>query len=109
MNAPTADSITAIELRKLLESSTAPRVVDVRTPAEFETAHIAGSYNVPLAVLETHGSEVAAQLHQDHDVVLVCRSGQRSVKAQTQLRSAGWPVDGCWTRDSSIGRAKASR
>lgn len=89
MNAPTADAITSIELRKLLESSTAPRVVDVRTPAEFETAHIAGSYNVPLDVLDRHGSEVARRLDRDNDVVLVCRSGQRSTKAQALLRNAG--------------------
>jgi rhodanese-related sulfurtransferase len=89
MNAPTADVITSLELRTLLESATAPRVVDVRTPAEFETSHIAGSYNVPLDVLDQHGSEVAQRLDQDDDVVLVCRSGQRSTKAQTLLRNAG--------------------
>ena len=89
MNAPTADVITSPELRRLLESATAPRVVDVRTPAEFETSHIAGSYNVPLDVLDQHGSEVAQRLDQDDDVVLVCRSGQRSTKAQTLLRNAG--------------------
>lgn len=88
MNAPTTDAITSIELRRLIESSNAPRVVDVRTPAEFETAHIAGSLNVPLDVLDRHGEEVARRLGQD-DVVLVCRSGQRSTKAQALLRNAG--------------------
>jgi rhodanese-related sulfurtransferase len=87
MSAPTADAITSGDLRKLLESSTAPRVVDVRTPAEFETSHISGSYNVPLDVLDQHTREVAERLEQD--VVLVCRSGQRSTKAQTLLRNAG--------------------
>ncbi|WAJ43563.1 rhodanese-like domain-containing protein [Mycobacterium sp. Aquia_216] len=89
MSAPTADVITSPELHTLLESSTAPRVVDVRTPAEFETSHIAGSYNVPLDVLEEHGPEIAQRLDGDHDVVLLCRSGQRSTKAQTLLRNAG--------------------
>ena len=89
MNAPTADVITSLELRTLLESSTAPRVVDVRTAAEFETSHIAGSYNVPLDVLDQHSPEVAQRLDQDHDVVLVCRSGKRSTKAQALLRNAG--------------------
>jgi rhodanese-related sulfurtransferase len=89
MNAPIADAITSIELRKLLESSRAPRVVDVRTPVEFATAHIAGSYNVPLDVLDKHGPEIARRLDQDHEVVLVCRSGQRSTKAQALLRNAG--------------------
>ncbi|OBG58336.1 rhodanese-like domain-containing protein [Mycobacterium sp. E3339] len=88
MNAPTTDAISSIELRKLIESPKSPRVVDVRTPAEFETAHIAGSLNVPLDVLERHGAEVAQRLRDD-DVVLVCRSGQRSTKAQALLRNAG--------------------
>ena len=89
MNAPTTDAITSIELRELLESSTPPRVVDVRSPAEFETARIAGSHSVPLDVLDKHTSDVVQRLERAHDVVLVCRSGQRSTKAQTLLRTAG--------------------
>ncbi len=73
----------------MLESPTAPRVVDVRTPAEFETSHIAGSYNVPLDVVDQLGAEIARRLDGHSDVVLVCRSGQRSTKAQTLLRNAG--------------------
>lgn len=89
MNAPTADVITAPELHALLTSTTAPRVVDVRTPAEFETSHIAGSLNLPLDMLDRHGATIAGHLERDDDVVLVCRSGQRSTKAQTLLRNAG--------------------
>jgi rhodanese-related sulfurtransferase len=89
MNAPTADAITSTELRRLIESSKSPRVVDVRTPAEFETAHIAGSVNVPLDLLHQHGAEIAERLGLDDDVVLVCRSGQRSAKAQALLQDAG--------------------
>lgn len=89
MSAPTADAITSAELRKQLESSAAPRIVDVRTPAEFETSHISGSYNVPLDVLDDHAREIARLLDGDQEVVLVCRSGQRSAKAQTLLRNAG--------------------
>src|SRR6202012_3414144 len=89
MNAPTADALTSAELRKLLESPNAPHVVDVRTPAEFESAHIAGSTNVPLDVLDKRASDIARRLDRDDDVVLVCRSGQRSSKAQTLLRNAG--------------------
>jgi rhodanese-related sulfurtransferase len=89
MNAPTADAITSIELRKLLESSPAPRLVDVRSPGEFETAHITGSYNVPLDVLDKHRPEIVQRLERDRDVVLVCRSGQRSTQAAELLREAG--------------------
>jgi len=89
MTAPAADAITSTELRKLIESSAPPRIFDVRTPAEFETVHIAGSYNVPLDVLGNHTAEIVTRLGRDHDIVLVCRSGQRSTKAQTVLRNEG--------------------
>lgn len=56
------NAITSPELRRLLESATTARIVDVRTSAEFETAYIAGSYNVPLDVLDKHGAEVAQRL-----------------------------------------------
>jgi rhodanese-related sulfurtransferase len=72
MNAPVADAITSVELHKLLESSPAPRLVDVRAPGEFETGHITGSYNVPLDVLHKHGPEIVQRLERDRDVVLVC-------------------------------------
>jgi rhodanese-related sulfurtransferase len=89
MNAPNADVITSLELQTLLGSNPSPRVVDVRTPAEFETSHIAGSYNVPLDVVDQRGEEIARHLDADPDVVLVCRSGQRATKAHTLLRNAG--------------------
>ncbi|ORV54245.1 hypothetical protein AWC05_16610 [Mycobacterium florentinum] len=53
--ATTADVITSPELPTPLESPVAPRVVDVRTPAEFETSHIAGSYNVALDAVDQRG------------------------------------------------------
>ncbi|MEB4209464.1 rhodanese-like domain-containing protein [Mycobacterium sp. 94-17] len=89
MSAPAADAITSAELYKQLESVTALRIIDVRTPAEFETSHISGSHNVPLDVLDEHSREIAQLLGGDPDAVLVCRSGQRSIKAQKLLRNAG--------------------
>jgi len=91
VNAPTA-AISSPELRDLLASAKPLkplRVLDVRTPAEFETAHIRGSHNVPLDILDKHGSEVVRQLDHDHDVVLVCKSGQRAAQAAALLDKAG--------------------
>jgi rhodanese-related sulfurtransferase len=82
-------AITSTELRDRLASEKPPWILDVRTPAEFETAHIDGSYNVPLDVLNDRGSEVAHKLDQSHDIVLVCRSGQRASQAAELLQSAG--------------------
>ena len=64
-----------------------PRLLDVRTPAEFTTAHIPGSYNVPLPLLREHRDEL--RTHLDDDVVLVCRSGVRATQAETLLGSTG--------------------
>ncbi len=59
----------------------------MRTPGEFETAHIAGAYNVPLDLLREHRDEIIT--HLDEEVVLVCRSGQRAAQAEQTLRTAG--------------------
>ena len=86
MTAPAA-TINSTELRDLLHTAAPPRVIDVRTPGEFETAHIAGAYNVPLDLLREHRDEIIE--HLDSDVVLVCRSGQRAAQAEETLRDAG--------------------
>src|SRR5690348_12127756 len=56
----TSATVDSHELRDLLAAATPTRVLDVRTPAEFETAHIAGSYNVPLDLLREHRDEIVA-------------------------------------------------
>ncbi|HSK27620.1 MAG TPA: rhodanese-like domain-containing protein [Jiangellales bacterium] len=81
--------LDAASLRELLDAPGAPRVLDVRTPAEFETAHIPGAYNVPLDTLREHRTDLLT--HLDEDVVLVCRSGQRAAQAEESLAAAGLP------------------
>jgi rhodanese-related sulfurtransferase len=63
------------------------RIIDVRSPAEFEAAHIPGAYNVPLDQLGEHRDELAR--HVDAPVVLVCRSGSRASQAEQRLAAAG--------------------
>lgn len=62
-------------------------VIDVRSPAEFETRHIAGSYNLPLDLVGEHAAQLAARL--DRKVVLVCQSGVRASQAQRRLTGTG--------------------
>ncbi len=71
--------------RQLLDKSV--RVLDVRTPAEFEASHIPDSHNVPLNLLRKHRTELVR--HLGDDVVLVCLSGARSEQAEEALREAG--------------------
>jgi len=62
-------------------------VLDVRSPAEFETRHIAGSYNLPLHLVGEHADALAARL--DRKVVLVCQSGVRADQARQRLTGTG--------------------
>lgn len=87
MTAPSPAVVDAARLQGLLTSPTPPRILDVRTPGEFETMHIAGAYNVPLDLLREHRDEIKA--HLDDEVILVCHSGQRAARAQENLRAAG--------------------
>ncbi|WP_426504483.1 rhodanese-like domain-containing protein [Dactylosporangium sp. McL0621] len=91
MTTPTGTPATldVSALHHLLATGQAPRLIDVRTPAEFETAHIPGSYNVPLDLLREHRDELLN--HLDEQVVLVCRSGQRATQAEHALATAGLP------------------
>jgi rhodanese-related sulfurtransferase len=79
--------LSPADLDALLRDEPATRLLDVRTPAEFETEHIAGAYNVPLDTLAEHGAEIRA--HVTDPVVLVCRSGQRARRAEEALGAAG--------------------
>ncbi|MFI2735609.1 rhodanese-like domain-containing protein [Streptomyces sp. NPDC018711] len=85
----TTSTITPAALRALTEEGRAPRLLDVRTPGEFRTVHIPGSYNVPLHTLREHRAELLN--HLDEEVVLVCRSGQRAREAEQALAQAGLP------------------
>jgi rhodanese-related sulfurtransferase len=62
-------------------------VLDVRTPAEYQSVHIPGSYNVPLDTLGEHAEEL--QRHLSEPVILVCRSGNRATQAEQRLAAAG--------------------
>jgi len=83
---PTAETIDSKHLGDLLRDDPAVRVLDVRTGGEFESAHIPGSYNVPL---DTLGEHVADLADVEHPVVLVCQSGGRATQAHEQLTAAG--------------------
>lgn len=63
-------------------------LVDVRSPAEFESVHIRGSYNVPLDQLPEHRAEFRGI---GSPIVLVCRSGMRARQAEQSLAAAGIP------------------
>lgn len=75
------------DMGALLRDYPGLRLLDVRTPAEFQSAHIPGAYNVPLDTLGEHSAEIRRV--SDVPVVLVCQSGMRARKADDTLRAAG--------------------
>lgn len=84
---PLASVLRPFEVAELLRTDPAVRLLDVRTPAEFEALHIVGAYNVPLDTLHEHAREIRTAVSDP--IVLVCLSGQRARKAEDALARAG--------------------
>ena len=74
----------------------APLLLDVREPAEFEIMHISGAINVPRGILEQSCEwdyeETVPELvrARDQHVVVICRSGNRSVLAAYNMQLLGY-------------------
>lgn len=61
-------------------------LVDVRSPAEFESGHATGSLNLPLHQLAQRAHEIPPSV----PVVVGCASGTRSGMAARQLKKLGF-------------------
>ncbi len=85
--APSGTRVDATELERWLRDGADVRLLDVRSPAEFDSVHIPGAYNVPLDTLGEHAEDI--QRHVEELVVLVCRSGMRASQAEQRLAAAG--------------------
>lgn len=64
-------------------------LLDVRTPDEFTTGHLAGARHIPVDELDRRISELGPP---QRPVVVYCGSGRRSQRAATSLRAAGFEV-----------------
>ena len=63
-------------------------IIDVRTPAEYASGHVAGAVN-----LDYNGGVFAASLDSldtDNTYLLICRSGGRSAGARDLMKNAGF-------------------
>ncbi|MCP3672156.1 MAG: rhodanese-like domain-containing protein [Gammaproteobacteria bacterium] len=84
------------DLRDEFESGTMPLLLDIRCPDEFEHTHISSSINVPRGILEIavdYGyEETIPELVEARDrrVVVICRSGNRSILAAYTLQQMGF-------------------
>ena len=83
-------------LRDRLAAAPAPLLVDVREADEFARVHIAGSLHVPRGVLEQacewdyDETVPALAAGRQTAIVLVCRSGNRSLLAADVMQALGF-------------------
>lgn len=68
------------DAKRMIEAGT--RVIDVRTPEEWNRGHIAEANLVTISGIYTFGKALQdMNLPPDEDVIFVCASGQRSATA----------------------------
>jgi rhodanese-related sulfurtransferase len=89
MNA--TQSKTSIPPRGLPGALAGIELLDVRTPAEYEAAHVEGAKLLPLDQLDA--SAYLSQRKSDGPIYLLCHSGSRAAKAAEKFKQAGF--DGC--------------
>jgi rhodanese-related sulfurtransferase len=84
------------DVEERLDKGEAPMLLDIREESEFSAMRIAGSLNVPRGILESaceyDYEETVRELVEarDRDVVIICRSGNRSVLAAVTMQIMGY-------------------
>jgi sulfur-carrier protein adenylyltransferase/sulfurtransferase len=80
------DAAWQITPRELEDIRSRVRLVDVREPHEWQISRIEGAELIPLGQLPSHMHE----LDSSEEIVLMCKSGQRSMQGLNLLRTAGF-------------------
>jgi rhodanese-related sulfurtransferase len=89
------NEIMAWDLVEIMETKN-PLLIDVREPDEFKVLHLGGSLNVPRGVLESacdydyEETEPELVTARERDIVVMCRSGYRSVLACSTMQLMGY-------------------
>jgi molybdopterin/thiamine biosynthesis adenylyltransferase/rhodanese-related sulfurtransferase len=86
--AASGSTITATELKSMLDSGEDIFLVDVREPNEYEIVSIPGSVLIPKDQFLTGAA--LERLPQDKRIVLHCKSGARSAECLSVVKNAGF-------------------
>ena len=78
--------ISPSETARLIQQEKA-RMVDVREPWEFATAHIEGSLSMPMGEVPARAFQ---ELDPDEHLVILCHLGMRSMNVTVWLRDQGF-------------------
>jgi rhodanese-related sulfurtransferase len=84
MQTATIEQINATDLAALWRSNPDLSVIDVRTPAEFESVHARGAQLRPL-----HDLNPEDFTRQNQPVYILCKSGVRATQAAEKLLESG--------------------
>ncbi len=79
--------ITATEAKEIIDRETVI-IVDVRTPREYEEAHIKGALQIPDSEIEALAAEKLPD--KDTKILVYCRTGSRSENASRLLLKMGY-------------------
>lgn len=80
----TVKNVSAVQVDELAASGV--RVIDVRTPAEFNAGHIPGAELVPIAEF----ASVAPKWDREKPLLIYCATGERSSSAVQLLSELGF-------------------
>ncbi|WP_455209225.1 rhodanese-like domain-containing protein [Kaarinaea lacus] len=92
----TIEEVFPWDLEEELQSDNQPLLLDIREPDEFNAMHVKNSMNVPRGILEQSCEwdfeETIPELVQARDkpIVVICRSGNRSVLAAYTMQQMGY-------------------
>ena len=81
-------TITPLQLKEMMDAGKELVLIDVREPHEYEIVKIPGSVLIPKGRIVS--GEALAEIPQDKQVVLYCKSGGRSAEALAVLHRAGF-------------------
>lgn len=84
---PQYRELSAIEARTLIRNLD-PIILDVRTPWEYEQGHLPEARLIPVQSLQNRVDEL--EEHKNRDILVYCRSGNRSTVASKLLIDEGF-------------------
>jgi len=79
-------SITSEQLKRLIDNSNSPELIDIREPWEYETCRIDSSTNLPMSeIVNSH-----EKLDKKPKNVVICHHAARSLQVASYLESTGF-------------------
>lgn len=81
-------SLLLICVLAIADKGASPLIIDVRTPAEWDTGHLDEAKHIEWQEISARISDLTAD--KDETIYVYCRSGGRSGKAKTILDDLGY-------------------